>query len=242
MYRSFDKPLVTDLQVKMPRRSHIIFGIGIGVGLLGACLLVAFGFQYLKPYLQVRSMEEGLCTVTQSVEASDIRKVMCRCSRDSKAQCVSYYPCVSLLVNVTASDSDVSLHNVTLYDSYETYRLMLTTNLDYHCTFHRCDRKEKKNFDEVDGFLKKFGNFEQSYQCFFKPLDPHYAIQSIVTLTTVVHTIFWPTLAVIFGLGVIIYYVFFAKSEARRGYPTSSLDRVRNINHCDNGYERVCTR
>ena len=115
----------------MPRTQEILFGVGIFVGLLGACLLIAFGVQYLKPYLQVRTMEEATCTVSLGVEnLKEIHTVTCQCSRDSKSQCLSHYPCITILVNVTATKSDTMLHNVTLYDSFETFRLMQKTDLD----------------------------------------------------------------------------------------------------------------
>ena len=114
----------------MPRMREIIFGLGIFVGLLGACLLVGFGVRYLKPYLQVRTMEEGTCVVIQDLMNQPSQKlVTCQCSRDSKSPCRSQYPCVQLRVNVTATEGDSFLHDVALYDSYETYQLMQKNQL-----------------------------------------------------------------------------------------------------------------
>ena len=110
----------------MSRTSNIILCVGICLGVLGACLLVGFGVRYLKPYLQVRTMEKGQCSVTY--EAGLDTLVACRCGRDSTSQCRSQYYCVKVMVNFTSRDT-VIMHNVTLYDSHETFLLQDPTEL-----------------------------------------------------------------------------------------------------------------
>ena len=106
----------------MSRTSNIILCVGICLGVLGACLLVGFGVRYLKPYLQVRTMEKGLCTVSDVQLPGPEHIVPCRCGRDSTSQCRSQYYCAKVLVNFTMKDN-VIMNNVTLYDSYETFLL-----------------------------------------------------------------------------------------------------------------------
>ena len=106
----------------MCRTSNIILCVGICLGVLGACLLVGFGLRYLKPYIEVKTMKKGLCSVIyQDVSLDTV--VPCRCGRDSTSQCQSKYYCSKIMVNFTSNGDVVIMSNVTLYDSYETFLL-----------------------------------------------------------------------------------------------------------------------
>ncbi len=108
----------------MGSKSNIALGLGIFLGVLGSALLVGFGVRYLKPYLNVRTMLEGTCVVTGVGLLDEL--VQCRCGRDSGSDCRSKYPCLKILVNFTSYNGDTGMHNVTLYDSFETLRLQRT--------------------------------------------------------------------------------------------------------------------
>ena len=95
-------------------------GLGIVLGVLGAALLVAFGFLYIKPYTKVKDMAQTLCVATNVTLAPQLRK--CPCGSD----CEATYPCLQVRVNYTrksgSADDDV-ISDAILYDSYETYSI-----------------------------------------------------------------------------------------------------------------------
>jgi hypothetical protein len=101
------------------RTTYCLLGTGIGLGLVGGSLLVAFGLMYVKLYMLVRTMEPASCSTLDADVTRD--SVTCHCGWDGRDSCVSRYPCVTIHVNVTAGD--IILGNVTLYDSYETFAL-----------------------------------------------------------------------------------------------------------------------
>lgn len=97
-------------------------GVGIVLGVLGAALLVAFGFLYIKPYTKVKDMTQTLCVVSNVTIAPQLLTT-CPCGSD----CSTSYPCLQVRVNYTrgddeADDTDV-ISDVMLYESYETYSL-----------------------------------------------------------------------------------------------------------------------
>src|SRR6218665_906278 len=102
-------------------RLNYILGIGIVLALVSASLLVAFGFLYVKPYINVRTYKETVCT-TVSQDHSMRQPVTCQCAADGSSTCVSQYPCIKVWVNYTRVDS-VFVENATLYDSYETFHI-----------------------------------------------------------------------------------------------------------------------
>lgn len=225
----------------MSRTSNIILCVGICLGVLGACLLVGFGVRYLKPYLEVRTMEKGQCTVTSTtgIIEQQFRKVTCKCGRDSTSPCRSQYYCVKVMVNFTSKDV-VLMHNVTLYDSPETFLVQNLTSLQ--CSFHKCDRVEARNHEALKRFVKRYANQGDTYPCYYEPSQRWYAIVSVVDLATAVNTILWPSLALLCGAAIVLGYVFCTGDSSRGSFPTSSLDRVKNINRDVNRYERVETR
>jgi len=221
----------------MSRSSNIILCVGICLGVLGACLLVGFGLRYLKPYLQVRTMEKGQCFVIDWDLLAN--SVPCRCGRDSTSQCTSKYPCSKVMVNFT-SKGILLMNNVTVYDSYETYLLRDPTSLQ--CSFHKCDRMSARNAEALNNFMLRYGTVGDTYPCFYEPSQPWYAITSVVDLATAVNTILWPSLALLMGAVIVLGYVFCTGDSSRGSFPSSSLDRVKNINRDLNRYERVETR
>ena len=97
----------------------LCLGSGIVLGLIGASLLVAFGVLYVKPYLQVKNMVRTDCVIANSSVQSDL--VKCKCD-DASEDCISSYPCLSLVANFTKSNGDVK-PEVPLYDTHDTYLL-----------------------------------------------------------------------------------------------------------------------
>ncbi len=133
------------------KTSTLVLGLGIFLGVVGVSLLLGFGIGYVGPYMEVQNMRSGSCAVTLAVHEEPL--VTCACGRGS---CQSKYPCLKMLVNMTVeteqlpegrvpgvSDNDteseslpfvtsdnqeqVTIHNVTLYDSYETFLLQYDT-------------------------------------------------------------------------------------------------------------------
>lgn len=102
-------------------RLNYILGIGIILALVGASLLVAFGFLYVKPYINVRTYEEAVCSVV-SQDSTFRTLVNCQCAADGSSACVSQYPCIKVFVNYTRVDG-VQVENAALYDSYETFHI-----------------------------------------------------------------------------------------------------------------------
>ena len=102
-------------------KQKIVLSLGIFVGVLGASLLVGFGVLYLKPYLQVRTMEEADCAVISN--DVNVIPVTCMCAPDGSSSCHSRYPCLRLKVTLFDQHRVQELQNITLYDSYETFLL-----------------------------------------------------------------------------------------------------------------------
>ena len=109
-------------------------GVGIVLGVLGASLLVAFGFLYIKPYTKVKHMRETQCIAVNLTVHSEL--LNCPCSDD----CVAKYPCLQVRVNYTQKVTsqerkeadvevdDVIVRDVILFDSYETYSRQRATD------------------------------------------------------------------------------------------------------------------
>ena len=90
--------------------------------------------------------------------------------------------------------------------------------------------------------MERYGHTGDTYACFYEPSQPWYTIVAVVDLVTAVNTILWPSLALLTGAAIVLGYVFCTGDSSRGSFPTSSLDRVKNINRDVNRYERVETR
>ena len=125
---------------------NYLLGIGIVLALVGASLLVAFGFLYIKPYINVRNFKEATCTTIQSFPTG--QEVPCQCAADGSSSCVSFYPCLKIWVNFTKTEHS-DTRNVTLYDSYETYFLQRET-LQVRTFYLEC------KYENYEGHLLRF--------------------------------------------------------------------------------------
>ena len=133
------------------KTSTVILGLGIFLGVVGASLLLGFGIGYVKPYMDVKSMKSGHCVVAGAESEKPL--VTCACGRDagschSQYPCLKIV--VNLTIDlkdlpngaklltdvnnknidsdalpmvISNSQEHVTIHNITLYDSYETFQL-----------------------------------------------------------------------------------------------------------------------
>lgn len=103
---------------------NYLLGVGIVLSLIGASLLVALGFLYIKPFMSTRNYVKGQCRLEYKNTTNQM--VQCQCSADGNNRCTSVYPCAKVRVNLTTSASSVH-YSLILYDSYETYDLQKKT-------------------------------------------------------------------------------------------------------------------
>ena len=98
----------------------------------------------------------------------------------------------------------------------------------------------KKNYDAVKVFASQISDGD-TFRCHYEPSDPSYAILYVVTKATVVHSLFWPSLAVILGLAILFANVFTVGDPVTETVRTAAVippDRLRaRLN--DNRYKRV---
>lgn len=199
---------------------NYLLGIGIVLALVGASLLVAFGFLYIKPYINVRNFKEATCTTIQSFPTG--QEVPCQCAADGSSSCVSFYPCLKIWVNFTKTEHS-DTRNVTLYDSYETYFLQRET---LQCSYHKCSRIRLDNAQAVKTFQENFGNDGQSYPCFYDPDNSGFVLLEIVALSTAINCILWPALALASGLVIFFVQIFHTdENKAKQRNQFSSLER-----------------
>jgi hypothetical protein len=177
---------------------NYVLGVGIVLSLVGVSLLLAFGFLYLKPYLDVADYRAARCTTVSM--AGDGLYVSCECATDGSSACESRYPCIKARVNVTAEDEERVTANVTLYDSYETYYLQHSV---LQCSYHKCNRDAFINIAATQEFFIRY-SANASFSCYYNPADMSFALVDVVTLPTVVNCMFWPSLA--FLVGIIIFF------------------------------------
>ncbi|KAK2142954.1 hypothetical protein LSH36_892g00013 [Paralvinella palmiformis] len=183
------------------RKVKLVLGLGIVLGVVGGTFLAAFGVLYVKPYMEIRTMERGLCvTVLQELHGTEM--VRCHCADDGST-CLSKYPCLRVWVNLTTSDG-VLHSNVTLYDSHETFGLQATT---LQCSYHKCDRDPRKNLQAVEAYSNLVGDAGTQYECYYEPSDRTYAIKAIVTKVTIIHCMLWPSLALLIGFIILLVYL-----------------------------------
>ena len=138
------------------KTSTVILGLGIFLGVVGASLLLGFGIGYIKPYMDVKNMKPGHCVVALAESEKPLVTCACgRDAGSCHSQYPCLKILVNLTVDTEllpkgaslTSDSDtqnesdsnalpmvisdnnehVTIHNVTLYDSYETFQLQYET-------------------------------------------------------------------------------------------------------------------
>jgi len=205
---------------------NYMLGIGIVLSLVGASLLLAFGFLYLRPYIDVQNFKATRCTTVHMSPGLNpwYTFVPCQCAADGSSVCESRYPCIWVRVNFTDIDSDEVIRNVTLYDSYETYFLQHDAA---QCSYHKCNRIEAVNSESTRNFFLRH-NTNSSYSCYYNPDIRSFAIVDVVTLPTVINCMFWPCLAFIIGIVIFLVQVFHVdakKSSSANKNQMSSLER-----------------
>lgn len=203
-------------------RLNYILGIGIVLALVSASLLVAFGFLYVKPYINVRTYKETVCT-TVSQDHSMRQLVTCQCAADGSSTCVSQYPCIKVWVNYTRVDS-VFVENATLYDSYETFHIQQSA---LQCSYHKCSRIHGDNVQAVNNFAAKYQLTSAPFTCYYDPSDQTFAVLDIVLLSTTANAIIWPAVALVVGLIIFFVQVFHIdpKRAKQKRNQFSSLER-----------------
>ena len=111
------------------------------------------------------------------------------------------------------------------------------------CSYHKCNRVIKKNWEALKHFVGRYGEMGQTSKCYFEPSDLTYTILHVVTRATVVHTMLWPSVAVVVGLSILFANVFRVglsppDTETVRNAASIPPDRLRaRLN--DNRYKRV---
>ena len=145
-------PLARNKNRPWIKTSSVILGLGIFLGVVGASLLLGFGIGYVKPYMDVKSMKSGHCVVALAENEKPLVTCVCgRDAGSCHSQYPCLKILVNLTVDIellpkganlqsdndTQDESDndalpmviddnnehVTIHNVTLYDSYETFQL-----------------------------------------------------------------------------------------------------------------------
>ncbi len=73
--------------------------------------------------------------------------------------------------------------------------------LIFQCSFHKCDRQPKNNFDGADAFYNEYGKrVGLQFMCYFDPSSHDYAIVNVITKATVIHVMLWPSIAVVIAI------------------------------------------
>lgn len=199
---------------------NYILGIGILLSLVGISLLLSFGFLYVRPYIDIRNFKETLCR-TVSITMDPTSVVNCQCAADGSTSCESQYPCVWARVNFSDISTGETLVNATLYDSYETYILQ---HANAQCSYHKCNRIPAVNVESTLMFVERY-NTNVSYTCYYDPWRPYFVIVDVVTLSTVINCMLWPSLA--FAIGIVIFLVEVFHVDARRS--TSHRNQVSSL-------------
>ncbi len=71
----------------------------------------------------------------------------------------------------------------------------------FQCSFHKCDRSPKNNIDAIEDFIEQYASrIGKRLQCYFDPAFPDYAIVSVVTKSTVIHAMLWPSIACVVAI------------------------------------------
>lgn len=226
-----DSSVSTSSNRRHKMRVNLLLALGILLGLIGASLLVAFGLWYVKPYMRVRDMQGATCTTNMAFTMEEL--VKCTCAADRSSSCLSQYPCLKVWVNITTADGQV-LDNVTVYDSYETFQFHHST---LQCSYHKCSRVPAQNLLSVDQFYKSYGVGAQ-FWCYFRPSDPSYAILDLVTASTVIHCMLWPSVALITGLAFLVLHLNMDSAQSKRKTHFNSLERPW-MRHADRNYVKV---
>ena len=114
-----------EIHAKMKRqKSCLLLSLAVTLCLAGTSLLLAFGFMFLKPYMIVQHLTRSICSLTTIRDQSPY--IPCTCM-SADEDCVSYFPCLHLYVDVTMESGQI-IQNVTFYDQLDTYLQMHSTN------------------------------------------------------------------------------------------------------------------
>ena len=90
------------------------------------------------------------------------------------------------------------------------------SSLPFQCSFHKCDRQVKNNFDGASEFYNDYGReVGQGFMCYFEPNSHDYAIVKVITKATVIHAMLWPSVAVIVAI-IILGLSLSEKGQATR--------------------------
>lgn len=99
--------------------------------------------------------------------------------------------------------------------------------LDTQCSYHKCDRVPAYNVQAVEQFAEAHGLPNSQFHCYYDMDDVSFAILDIVTVATVIHCMFWPTIALVTGLAIVFVFIFYLDTEQidSRMPQLSSLER-----------------
>lgn len=134
------------------------------------------------------------------------------------------YPCLKVLVNYTekyfeaVDESMVDKRPeydkgpIILHDTHATWlKLQEEVALGLHnstCTLQICSSDSDRNSREVAKFQASYGDPGTTFKCYYDPKDRSHLFLYIVTGSKVIHMILWPSLALSFGIFILVVVIF----------------------------------
>ena len=119
---------------------------------------------------------------------------------------------------MTSSGECIHRHrtNILLYKLQNDFILFFY----FQCSFHKCDRSPKNNIDAIEDFIEQYASrIGKRLQCYYDPAFPDYAIVSVVTKSTVIHAMLWPSIACV--VAIIILGLSLSEKGQASGLTTS---------------------
>ncbi|XP_018410398.1 PREDICTED: calcium-activated potassium channel subunit beta-3 isoform X1 [Nanorana parkeri] len=168
----------------------------LGFTMMGLSVMMFFllGIAILKPFMLNVWNEESNCTIIQADIMDDWVDCSFTCGVDCHGQ--SKYPCLQILVNVSASGHVAALH-------YNEEAVQINPKCFY---VPKCQRDKN---DLLDGVLDVKQYFERKndtpFACFHRPDNKPEDVILIKKYdrSVVFHCLFWPTLMLVGGASIV---------------------------------------
>ena len=90
---------------------------------------------------------------------------------------------------------------------YTDYIIVFCT-LSFQCSFFYCDPVIQRNMVAIQSFIKKVGKTGSKIFCYHEPIHPEYAVKEVISKTTVVHAMLWPSLCLFVGIIILMGFIF----------------------------------
>ena len=78
----------------------------------------------------------------------------------------------------------------------------------FQCSFYYCDPVIHRNKLAIQSFIKKITKTGTKTYCYHEPNNPEYAVKEVISKTTVIHAMLWPSMCLFVGIIILIGFIF----------------------------------